>query len=137
MIPVFQMVLVPSTSGWELKFSEESNEFSQPLFVIPKKKILVGDEFVFPGEFRGKYINYVMRYDKKLTIDDVRLNQVVNFRLTSNVFSYCGKRFDIVKSYRKFIIIAPIDLSVMDKLFIDQGVCFVGLTPQFGKNLDY
>lgn len=155
-LPIFQMILVPGLNDiWELNFSEETEDYVQPVFVIPQKAIDHWGEYDFdlPGELEGKYVNYTLRQKNSLlSIEDKRLNHTVNFSIYTSNFNlpgysyfppwfyeysylnYTGKRLDVIKPYsEKFILIEPIDLLVMDELFQKQSACFVGYTPTFGN----
>ncbi|WP_448700084.1 hypothetical protein ACFGVR_23230 [Mucilaginibacter sp. AW1-3] len=105
-----------------------------PLFVIPHIPMLGNNfEYYFPGELNGQYTDYCLNIDiteSPLVIADPRLKYPVHFGFHSfdQPFAYLGKRDDLVGQHTHFYLLKPLDLPIMDKLYRDQGACFVGLT---------
>jgi len=139
-IPVYQMVFARSSnSTLGLAFNSET-EIEQislsrtPLFVIPHIPLMgTNFEYYFPGELNGEYTDYSLNVDNTegpLIIADPRLNHPVRFGFHSfdQTFAYLGKRDDLIDPHTHFYILKPLDLPIMDKLYRDQGACFVGLT---------
>jgi hypothetical protein len=145
--PVFQMILEPSGSRFGLKFSQESDDFSTPVFVIPlyQNAWHYADEYYMPGEISGRPINFKLANDEfgRLVLKDERLNFHIFFDgrfagdsdLRDYHFNYIGEFKEFLGPYQTFQIIVPLDLLVMDQLFLEQRACFVGLTPTFGERI--
>lgn len=139
-VPVYQMVFARSSnSSLGLAFNSEAeiglSQLSRiPLFVIPHIPLMgTNFEYYFPGELNGEYTDYNLNIDdteSPLIIADPRLRYPVRFGFHSfdQSFVYLGKRDDLIDPHTHFYILKPLDQPIMDKLYRDQGACFVGLT---------
>jgi hypothetical protein len=156
MLPIFQMIIdFDGNNSFGLKFSTETDSFVPPVFTIPRQPNLYGNTFYMPGEIHGEYVNFLAKFNEQqyaLVIDDIRLGNPVKFQIpypdyytmkmpyfpTDNLhpffsLKYTGNDTKTVKHYQDFIILSPLDLLVMDSLYVEKKACFVGLTPVYGN----
>lgn len=151
--PIFQMNLFPTgDTSWGLEFNTKKEEFVQQVFAAPYPfGEFSSDEFIFPGEIEGVYVEfYLRRYGDILILEDERLlNQTLTFRIGLNdrfvrrfeyelgiiesPISYTGGNSQFRKLFScEFFLLFPLDLFVMDDLYRHLKACFVGFTPVFG-----
>lgn len=155
MKPVYQMILEPNgNNSLGLVFSEESEDFNQPVFVLPinENDSWWDERYYFPGEINGDYTEFELTFkDSLFLINDNRLDHSIRFAIGYDYFlyrihprdwrflyedaplKYLGKHDDLVKPFSRFIPLNPLDLLIMDISFKKHQTCFVGLTPVFGE----
>jgi hypothetical protein len=153
MSPVFQMIFEPTADQFGLTFSEESDNFNQPVFVLPTtgNQNWWNESYYFPGELNGKYRDFELKFNNGLFIIadqdlkhslrfDVGLNNfppdmgyIPNGIIRSSYLKYVGNLQKFIYPFDSFLVINPLDLLIMDFLFREHKACFVGLTPTFGE----
>ena len=125
-------------------------------------KPVLGDRYYLPGELYGEYIEFELNfvndqdtknafrlppigriqhsdlaYPIRFQIFNSPLRSVSDFYrsryLEFEVFEYIGSPYFAIPSFTQFALLEPMDLLLMDELYIKSKTCFVGLTPMFGR----
>lgn len=152
---VFQFILEPANGQFGLIFSEESDVFQSPVFGIPTRSIdYIHGTFFFPGEINNEYTEFQLKRKRdSFLIEDERIDFELQFQIipllndelyyqTRNLklplpyspyFKYIGKYDSLFNENEIFQILVPMDLMIMDQLFLKKGFCLVGYTPSFNE----
>jgi hypothetical protein len=158
MTPIYQMAFEPNgDNSFGLVFSEETEEFNQPVFVLPiiQNNQWWTEDYYLPGEIEGKYKEFRLTFKNGVfVLKDEILKHTIRFGVgLGDVFlrihpidrhffyeelplKYIGKHQNIVTPFDRFIPLSPLDLLIMDDAFRQHKACFVGLTPVFGERND-
>lgn len=149
--PIFQMCY-----GWDIPaihygwiFAIESRIYQSISYTIPwtTEGSIKDFEYYLPGEIKGEYADFKVKCSGEVfLLEHGILKQPLRFtayypyehlNLPGDPFirtlPYVGEHKDLIKPYRLFLHLIPIDLFQMDRLYEEQSVAFVGLTPTFGK----
>ena len=146
-----------------LVFPSEMNENESPsiLFTTPippyalldqfdLKNFMEQNTFYFPFLLNQEYYEPEAKIDfPKLTFPAPKTNFGIAFEIAfifidkipgrsiSNPSSpkYIGNNNRLIPENDGFLILFPVNLSDMDKLYLEHGGVFVGLTPDFGESL--
>ena len=151
-LPVFQMKLgldENSRPGWLLA-DEEPDESTSFVFTIPFHPTTYPFEEVelrMAGERGGQFEEFRLTYNGRVFVEPTT---GVRFALHdpfapsdfrglpfTNAFRYVGGRVDTIRLYgvqadALYMALAPLDLNLMDHLFVDQKLIFAGTTSAFG-----
>ena len=155
MTPIYQMTFEPNGgNSFGLVFSEETEDFNQPVFVLPTKQNnhWWTENYYLPGEIDGKYKEFRLTFKNGVfELKDETLKHTIRFGvglgdlffrihpLDRHFFyeeftlKYIGKHKDLVSPFDRFIPLSPLDLLIMDDAFRQNKACFVGMTPVFGE----
>jgi len=158
MTPIYQMTFKPNCdNSFGLVFSEESDEFNQPVFVLPTRQNNQwwDEDYYLPGEIEGKYRDFRLTFKNGILIlQDETLKHTIRFSVgLEDIFlkkhpmamhflyeelplKYIGKHQSFVSPFDIFIPLSPLDLLIMDDAFRQHKACFVGLTPVFGERIE-
>jgi hypothetical protein len=134
------------------KLDKEDGQYSLAYAIAWRPDIsLKNSEYYLPGEKRGDYIEFGFRFDGllfvfegegtaiRLSIQPPVLLQDVRGLPFLEALPYVGSRLDVLEFYGEadvnaFVPLMPLDLMEMDRLYLERGVTFVGVTASFGRH---
>jgi RNA polymerase sigma-70 factor (ECF subfamily) len=154
--PIFQMQLgLRDHIGLGWLFSDETNWFQTPSFTLPWKpqEDFSSFKYVIPGEIGGEYNNFELRYVGSIFLLELE-GRTVRFAIHDPLgpldfrgfpflrsFPYIGKHKEVLKAYKlseatcSFIPLMPLDLMVLDELYLSSRLLLVGVTAMFGPHV--
>lgn len=148
-IPIYQMIF----DGEGIRFSTEIDDDSNQavIFVIPKFhhgiEIKYSEDIItyFPFDINNEYFELESKIENSIiTFNPPKTESKFYFRINfentflesvfsnNNVLKYSGN-ISINNDENSFLIIHPLNLPMMDKMYFQTKGIFVGLTPSFGK----
>jgi excisionase family DNA binding protein len=131
----------PLGIGWLL--ADEGivqEERVSPTFTIPAFQ---GDEsvgdYICVGRVRHE-LAYLAMYEENERIHFRYKSTIVRFKINRHRDQYLGESSDILAQYgctpeTEFLELTPLNLAEMDKLYLEAGVVFVGITQHFGPHV--
>lgn len=161
---VFQMCLTPAESKegviyFGLKFPSEVEVYTSPIWVIPlpdKKMTQLMTQYILPGEIKKKYTNFELRYEgKNFKINHDKIDTKIRFELgvhneTSksqltqhrfwpelppfSSYKYIGNHSDFLLGIERFAVLKPVNILLLNQLYLEKEICFIGATPNFNEN---
>lgn len=153
---IFQMQLALNDLihlGWV--FSDETSWFQSPSFTLPWRpdEDFNSFKYVLPGEFKGEYRDFELKFNGSIFLLEFQ-NRIIRFAIHDPLgpldfrglpflrsYPYVGKHKEVLEAYNlnyalySFLPLMPLDLLLMDELYLNSRLVLVGVTAKFGLHI--